>query len=186
MTCRLLLLILSLALPGTAQDNYRPKKKDAIWGSEARGLRMSVWTNPASYKVFVAVRNSSTKKICYCHADDNNYTAYARKNAASEWQQLNVKAQPHEVVMVAICTAITIKPNEEMPSYFRQNTVRKKNNYSFSLDLRDHIFPPDWNGTVEAKVVQSNVFCSGAEKLGEVESQPFEVKLPFTEAKPQS
>jgi hypothetical protein len=170
-----------LSLPSTAQDNYRPKKKDLSWGVEAKGLRMSVWTNPATDKVFSAVRNSSTKKICYCQADDNNFTVYTRKNAALEWQQLSLKTQPQEVVMVAICIAGTLAPNEEMPSYMLRNAVRKKNNYSFSLDLHEYSFPADWSGTVEVKIAQSNVFCSGAHKVGEVESRAFEIKLPFTE-----
>ena len=52
---------------------------------------MAVWTNPATGMVFGAVRNFSSKKICYCHPLSNNFTVYARKDAVSEWQASLVK-----------------------------------------------------------------------------------------------
>lgn len=185
MTIKLLLLILSLAVltaTATAQDNYRPKPKDLSWGAEADGLRISVWTAPAADKVFVAVRNFSRKKICYCRSEFNNLTVYARKSAAFEWQPLQFKTPP-PVIVVSICIHGILKPNEEMPSYVLQNGARKKKNYSFSMDLREYSFPADWSGTVEAKIVQSNVYCNKSKnKIGEVESPVFEIKLPLTGA----
>src|SRR5688500_18702395 len=120
MTLKLLFLIFSLALlstTGAAQRNFRPGQKALSWGAEADGLRMSVWTNPEAVKVFAAVRNFSPKRICYCRVDGNNFTVYARKNAASPWQKLEFKTLPQESVVVAICNTETIKPSEEMPSY---------------------------------------------------------------------
>lgn len=187
MDVRVLLLILSitvLTVTGTAQENFRPKKKDLSWGVESQGLRMAGWTSPATDKVFGAVRNSSSQKICYCEEDGDNLTVYARKNAVSGWQ-LMLKTQPQEVVKVAICIAGNLKPNQEMPSYILQDNVRKKNNYSFTIDLLRYNFPSNWSGSVEAKIVQFNVYCSGAQKVGEVESQPFKVKLPFIDPIPQ-
>jgi hypothetical protein len=182
MTTKLLLLVLNfafLAVAMTGQENFRPKKKDLSWGREAQGLRMTVWTNPATDKIFAAIRNSSTQRICYCEEDGDNLTVYVRRDAGSAWQPLMLKTQPQEVVKVAICIAGNIKPNQEMPSYILQNNVRKNSNYSFTIDLRRYNFPSDWSGSVEAKIVQSNVYCSGSQKVGEVESQPFKVKLPF-------
>jgi hypothetical protein len=146
MTVKLLILIFALTfltVAGTAQDNYRPKKKDLSWSIKADGLRMTAWTNPATDKVFVAIRNFSTKKICYCDPQVNNFTVYARKNAASQWQEITLKPPLQEIVVVAICNAINFEPNEEMPSYVLQNGVRKKKNYYFSLDLREYSFPAD-------------------------------------------
>lgn len=184
MTVKLLFLIFCLGFlsaAGAAQDNFRPGKKDLSWGVEADGLRMAVWTNPAADKIFAAVRNFSSKKICYCRVDGNNFTVYARKNAGSPWQKLEFKTLPEESVIVPICNTVTIKPNEEMPSYALKNGARKKKNYSFSVDLREYLFPADWRGTVEVKIIQSNVYCGKAKnKLGEVESPAFEIKLPFS------
>ena len=189
MTVKLSLLILALALPTitiTAQDNYRPKKKDLSWGVKANGLRMAVWTTPATGKAFVAVRNFSTRKICYCNPEVNNFTVYARKNAASQWQALKFNTPPQEVIILPICHTISLKPNEEMPSYMLRDGVRKKKNYAFSLDLREYSFPSELSGTVKAKIVQHNVYCNQTgNKVGEVESQTFEIKLPFTEAVPR-
>lgn len=185
MTVKLLLLILALALSAVTsqgQDNYRPRHKDLSWGVRADGLRITAWTNPATDKVFVAVRNFSTRKICYCDPGANNFTVYARRDAASQWQALKFKTPPQEVTLTALCDAITLKPNEELPSYELQNGVRNIKNYSFSLDLREYKFPADLSGTVQVKIVQSNVYCNNPKNtVGEVESQTFKIKLPFTE-----
>lgn len=185
MTVKLLFLIFSLALlsiTGAAQNDYRPGKKDLSWGAESDGLRMAVWTNPAANKIFAAVRNSSAKKICYCQVEGNNFTVYARKNAASPWQELKFKTPLQEVVILPICTTGTLTSNEEMPSYVVQNGARKKKNYSFSVDLREYIFPADWSGTVEIKITQSNVYCDKHKnELGDVESPAFKIKLPFSD-----
>src|SRR5688500_2600890 len=104
MKLKLFFLIFCLTLlssTSAAQDDYRPGKKDLSWGVEADGLRISVWTNPAADKIFAAVRNSSSKKICYCQVDGNNFTVYARKNAASPWQELEFKTPPQEVVVLS-------------------------------------------------------------------------------------
>ena len=67
-----------------------------------------------------------------------------------------------------------------------QGSVRKKKNYSFSVDLREYSFPADWSGTVEVKIVQSNVYCNKTgNKIGEIESPAFAIKLPFPEAAAQ-
>jgi hypothetical protein len=140
--------------------------------------------NPANDKVFLAIRNFSTRKICCCDPEVNNFTVYARKNAASQWQALEFKTRSQEVILTSQSISINLKPNEEMPSYALQNGMRKKKNYYFSLDLREYSFPADWSGTVEAKIVQHNVYCNKPKNnIGEVESQSFEIKLPFTETK---
>lgn len=186
MTVKLSLLLLALALSAvtiTAQDNHRPGKKDLSWGVKANGLRMTAWTSPATDKVFIAVRNFSARKFCYCDPMTDNFTVYARRNAASQWQALTFKTPPQEVTILAICQAISLKPDEEIPSYILRDGVREKKNHSFSLDLREYHFPSEWSGTVEAKIVQSNVYCNQTgNKVGEVESQTFKIRLPFTEA----
>ncbi len=186
MIVKLHFLILALALltvTSNGQDNYRPKKKDLSWGVKADGLRMSAWTNPATDKVFFAVRNFSTKKICYCDPEFNNFTVKARKNAASQWQELKFKAPSQEVIFLTICNTKTLRQNEEMTFYALQNEVGSKKNY---LDLREYSFPADWNGAVEAKIIQRNVYCPKTKNInGEVESQTFEIKLPFTGAAAQ-
>ena len=191
MTLKLLFSILALVLltgTVTAQevnDDYRPKGKDLTWGAEAGGLRMAVWTNPATGTIFGAVRNFSSKKICYCLPHENNYTVYrvyARKNAASpeEWQKLQFKTPPPDGVWVADCLVVNLRQGEEMPVYVLQNGKRKKKNYSFFLDLNKYNFPAEMGDTVEIKLVQFNVYCHKTEnKMGEVESPVFKIKLPF-------
>lgn len=185
MTLKLLFLIFCLAflsITGAAQEDFRPGKKDLTWGAGADGLRMSVWTNPAADKIFAAVRNFSPEKICYCRVDGNNFTVYARKNAASpEWQKLDFKTPPEESVIISICNTGIIKPKEEMPSYVLENGARKKKSHSFSINLREYIFPADWSGAVEVKIVQSNVYCGKTQnKVGDVESPALKIKLPFS------
>lgn len=187
MTVKLLLLILALALltvTSLAQDDYRPRKKDLSWGVKADGLRMTVWTNPATDKVFGAVRNFSSKKVCYCKPLGNNFTIYARKKSASQWQEIPLRPEEIKkgtVVILPICHAITLKPNEEIPP-----PTSPKRNYSFSVDLREYSFPVDWYGIVELKIVQANVYCHNAgNNVGNVESQAIKIKLPFTEAAAQ-
>jgi hypothetical protein len=192
MTIKLLFLILSFALLTftiAAQDNFRPKQKDLSWGIESKGLRMSAWTNLDATKVFIAVRNFSTKKICYCNPEDFQYTVYARKNAESMWQPLINKTMPDKIIWLPLCHLINLKPAAEKTFYVLKNKVRKKTNYSFSLNLREYNFPADWSGTVEVKIVQPIVLCPKddfkgepeSEYLSEIESPIIKIKLPFTE-----
>jgi len=181
MTVKSSLLILALALLTTtsaAQDNYRPKQKDLSWGVKADGLRMAAWTNPATDKVFVAVRNFSTRRICYCDSEDAYpFTVYARKGPTSQWQELKFKEQPQTVTVLPLCRTKTLRQNEEM-----RPDGSPKNDYSFSVDLRVYSFPADLSGAVEVKMVQPNVYCNGAgNTVGEVESRVLMIRLPFNE-----
>jgi hypothetical protein len=196
MTIKLLLLILAsafLTVTDIAQDNYRPRKKDLSWSAQAGVLRMAVWTNPATDTAFVAVRNSSSRKICYCEPPFDIIPAvYARRNAASEWQEIKLKSTPSEErIFLPVCTTINVTPYDEMPSYTWQTSkvknVRNKNNYSFSVDLRQYSFPADWSGAVEVKFVQyfdyfQNANCVKSRKEVKVKSKAFAIKLPFPEA----
>lgn len=195
MKVKLLLLISALAFltaTSAAQDNYRPRKKDLTWGAKAGDLRMAVWTNPLTDTMFVAVRNFSSGKICYCaRRFDILPAVYARRNAASEWQEITLKVPPQPVIEVSDCRVVRLKPTEEMPSYARQTAARrkvvKKNNYSFSVDLRHYSFPADWSGTAEAKTVlhfdySQSADCSQSGKKVIIESPIFAINLPFPEA----
>ena len=186
MTVKLLRLLLALAwstVPSQGQNHYRPKPKDSAWGVRADGLRMTAWTNPATDQVFVAVRNFSNKQICFCDPPGiNNFAVYARRNSAAPWQELQFRTPPQPVTLNALCEASTLKPNEEMPFYEWQNGVRQRKNYSYALDLREYSFPAEWSGTVQVKIVQYNIYCTDPiNRGGEVESQTFEIRLPFPE-----
>jgi hypothetical protein len=189
MIVKLLLLILALALltlTGKAQDDYRPRQKDLSWGAKAGALRAAAWTNPATDTAFVAVRNFSSRMICYCEPPFEVLPAlYARRNAVSQWQPIPLKTPPQERTVVAICNTVHVKPNEEMPNYTR----RKKNTYSFSVDLREYSFPADLSGEVEVKFVLHLAYAQKAyctpQKEVRVESKAFVIKLPFPEAAAQ-
>lgn len=186
MAVKLLLLILALAwsdVTTRGQDNYRPRPRDLTWGAEANGLRMAVWTTPATDKLFIAVRNFSRKKICYCgllHVSE--LKVYARKDSVSPWLELWLKTAPQGIA-VALCYLNTLKPNEETPSYELRNGERKRLNYSLSLNLREYSFPAEWSGTAEVKIVRPTAYCIGDKyKIGQVESPVVKIKLPFAEA----
>jgi hypothetical protein len=196
MAVKLLFLILASALltiNGTAQDNHRPRQKDLSWGAQTGALRMAVWTNPATDTAFVAVRNFSSRVICYCEPPFDIIPAvYARRNAASEWQEIKLKPTPGERTFLPICETIIVTPDDEMPSYTwqtrKEKNVRNKNNYSFSVDLRQYSFPADWSGTAEVKFVQyfhysHNANCDKpTSNKAKVKSKAFVIKLPFPEA----
>lgn len=153
---------------------------------------MAAWTNPATDKIFVAVRNFSRKKICYCNPEEIGFSVYARKNDGSAWQILRNKTWADEMIVLPLCGLINLKPTEETPFYVLENNTRKKTNYTHSLDLREYAFPADWSGTVEVKIEQSLVFCvtGNPEKpkkpyVGIVESPAVKIKLPFTETTAQ-
>ena len=192
MTRKLLLLICVLAfltVTSNGQDNYRPKKKDLSWGIRSDGLRMAVWTNPETDKVFAAVRNFTSKPIRYCDSEYGNAaTVYARKNAASEWQELKFKAPGEERVMLPICLEKVLRPNQEMPLFSFYGRMPGQN-YSFYQDLQEYDFPADWNDTAEVKVAHFVIISRNRpcdydliKCNGKVESQPVKIKLPFGKA----
>ena len=194
MVVKLLLLILAsafLTVICTAQDNHRPKQKDLSWGVKAGVFQMAGWTNPAADTVFVAVRNASRKKVCYCKSDCGGYLSkiYARKTAASDWQEIRFKPlSPEEIekyrcVEVSMCFNTTLKPNEEIPFPSRLQNTSPNKNYLLSIDLRRLIFPSDWSGALEVKIAATFVNCR-KEKGGvvKVESPVVKINLPFAEA----
>ena len=204
MIIRYLILIFVFALVTITSEaqNYRPKQKDLAWGTNAGGLQMAAWTNLDTSKVFAVIRNFSTKRICYCDYVLGEFTkVYARQNADSEWQEINLKPlnltkeESENMVHIGFlpCSKNKIlKPKKEMLPYawWTQGNIKpseseKNKNYSFTLDLSKYDFSTNFNGTVEGKIVQSifNGRCDEA-YLGEVESQPFEMRLPFTESNP--
>ena len=201
MTIRILLLIFAFALVTTTSEaqDYRPKKKDLVWGDNAQGLRMAVWTNAETSQVFAVIRNFSAKKICYCDYVLGNFTRlYARKTASSEWQEIKLKppTQEESENMIHIgslpCSKKKIvKPNKEMPPYawWTQGNIKpskseRSKKYSFVINLNEYFFPSPLSGAVEVKIVQSvfNGRCDEA-YLGEVESPKFEISLPFAKTK---
>ncbi len=177
----LLLTFLGLAFLTaiSGQQSNRPSNKDLRWGVEANGFRMAVWTNPANDKVYGAVRNPTSRKLCYCREDDDNLGIYARKNAAGEWQAVPFKVAPGEVVKVAICNAERVNPRQEMPAYVLKGSVREKTDYSFVIDLNKYRFPAELGGTAQIKVVQHDVYCGGTKNTtGQIESPPITIKVP--------
>lgn len=187
MKVKLLLLIFASALltaTSNGQDDYRSRQKDLSWGAKSDAFQMAAWTNPTTDTIFFAVRNALRKKVCYCKSYYGYpIKFYARKTAASEWQEIKPKPLTSEeieksnYVEVSLCFNTTLKPNEEipLPEQF-QNTAQNKN-YLHSIDLRRLVFPADWSGAVEFKVTATFVNCS---KVVEVESPIVKIKLPFS------
>ncbi len=135
---------------------------------------MAAGTDPATSLILVAVRNASSREVCYCQAPhDYTHTVYARKDSGSPWQALPLKTDPGEITFVAICNTQTLKPNDEMPP----GRLPAKD-HSYSVDLRAYQFPDDWSGAVDIKIVQSFVYCNRTgSKVGELESRPLRISV---------
>lgn len=174
MKIKLLLLILVSALSTATSQAQDDRPANLAWGDHSRGLRMAVWTNAETDKVFAVIRNFAPQKISYREGALTNYEIYARRDAASKWREVKFKPlQSREVIAILNCP--TIEPNKEE---------------RFWVDLREHDFPADWNGLIEVRIVRflniTKGDCDEANIILKVKSQAFNVKLPLTGAAAQN
>lgn len=134
---------------------------------------MAVWTNPETDQVSAVIRNFALQKISYSEGVVAHIEVYARRNAASKWQEVRPKPlESREVIAILLCP--TIQPNEEE---------------KFRVDLREYDFPADWNGLVEVRIVRvlslTERVCDKNYRTAKVKSRTFNVKLPLTGATAQ-
>lgn len=173
MTIKLLLLIFVLTFLNVASTAQADRPANLAWGDYSRGLRMAVWTNPATDQVFYVIRNFSTRKVLYTNLV-MGFEIYARQGVAAKWRRIKLKpAEPREEIALLIC--YTVQPKEEVQKSY--------------LDLREYDFPADWNGLVEVRIVRilslTERMCDKNYRTAKVKSRTFNVKLPLTAAAAQ-
>ena len=163
------------------------RPKGVRWSASQNGLQMTAWPSSVRPVVFAAIRNTSQRTIHYCDyllGYDESVGLSARRAGDAEWTPIPLRPYPNRAYIGALlCSANdTLRPGQEMPPNHARlvdGAPKAKRKYTFTVDLTDYDFPPDWVGTVECRLSQQ-IFGGRHEDAwdGRVESQAFDIELP--------
>ena len=165
---------------------------DLSYGPINYGLQMAAWFDPERVTAYCAIRSGSKLSVRYCDYLVGNFefvSVYARRSSTDAWRRIPRRRFPFEAYLSAGPTWGNIRwlrsgkvmppgPYGNMSAYDSRSALR----HTFEVDLRSYLFPEDWTGDVECKIVQLmlndvvNEESAGNRKL---ESSAFAVRLPI-------
>ena len=162
------------------------------YGPANYGLQLAAWFDQERAVAYGAIRSANKLAVRYCDYLVGNFEfveVYARRSSTEAWRRMPRRESLGDGYLSASPRRQNtrwLSPGRIMPPgpygaiarYVNASQVR----HTLEVDFRSFVFPADWTGDVESKIVQhmlNDVVNEESRGSRQLESTSFSIRLPL-------